>query len=261
MRGDGHTSMGGKGGSFQSTHWTAIEAVRSGDRDQAHALLGELLKSYWKPVYCYLRRRGYDNEQAKDLTQGFFQEIVLGRELIQSADPAKGRFRTLLLTALERYIASEHRRRTARKRQPEDGLVCLEWAEMAELPADVQSLSCDDTFHYAWVTELLDALLAEVKDECADHGMALHWKLFQDRVVQPILEDRPPPSLAQLCSTHGIEEATKASNMIFAVKRRLQAALTRHLRRSVSGETELGEEIEALARFLSRKRGKRQYDE
>lgn len=251
--------MGGEGGRFQTTHWTAIKAMRSADSTQAHVLLGELLKSYWKPVYCYLRRRGFDNDQAKDLTQSFFQEVVLGGQLLRSADPAKGRFRTLLLTALDRYLASEYRKRTAQKRLPRDGLIPLEWAQMAELPAAVQNLTCEDSFHYTWVTELLDTLLAEVEEECVYRGMELHWRLFHDRVLQPILEDGKPPALADLCSTYGIEEATKASNMVFAVKRRLQAALKRHMRQLVASGTEIAEEIEELARFLARRQENPQY--
>jgi DNA-directed RNA polymerase specialized sigma24 family protein len=254
MRGDDHTSIGGRGGSFQTTCWTAIEAVRSGDPAQRCVLMGELLKTYWKPVYCYLRRMGCDNEQAKDLTQGFFQEVVLGRDLVHSADPDRGRFRTLLLTALERYVANERRKRTARKRLPRNGLVLLDSAQMADLPAPVQYLSREDSFHYAWVTELLDSLLTEVKDECLRHGMELHWRLFHQRVLQPLLEDRKPPALAGLCSACGIEEATKASNMIFAVKKRLQAALRRHLRRSVACENDISEEVQDLVRFLDKKR-------
>jgi hypothetical protein len=254
------TSMGGEGGSFRTTHWTAIKAMRSADDSQAQALLAELLKTYWKPVYCYLRQKGFDNDQAKDLTQGFFQEVVLGRELVRSADPVKGRFRSLLLTALERYLTSEHRKQTAKKRRPRDGLIPLEWARMAELPAVVQNLTCEDSFHYTWVTELLDTLLAEVKEECVHHGMDLHWKLFESRVLRPVLEGGKPPALADLCSTYGIEEATKASNMIFAVKRRFQAAMKRHLRQSVAGEPQIDEEIEELARFLARRQEKRQYE-
>jgi DNA-directed RNA polymerase specialized sigma24 family protein len=251
------TSMGGKGGRFQTTHWTAIKAMRSADSTQARVLLGELLQRYWKPVYCYLRRRGFDNDQAKDLTQSFFQEVVLDGRLLRSADPAKGRFRTLLLTALDRYLASEYRKRTAQKRLPRDGLIPLEWAQMAELPTAVQNLTCEDSFHYTWVTELLDALLAEVEEECVYRGMELHWTLFYERVVQPILEDRSPPPLADLCFRHGIDEATRASNMIFTVKKRFQRALRRHLRHSVTDKTEVDEEMQALAQFLDRRR---QYD-
>ena len=87
------TDMGGAGQAFLTTHWSIIENVGSSDEDRNQALIGLLLSKYWKPVYCYLRRKGYDNEQAKDLTQGFFHEVVLGRNLIQKADQSRGRFR------------------------------------------------------------------------------------------------------------------------------------------------------------------------
>jgi DNA-directed RNA polymerase specialized sigma24 family protein len=250
----GRTSIGGKGGRFQTTHWTAVEAIRSGDQAQRRALMGELLNAYWRPVYCYLRRKGFDNEQAKDLTQGFFQEVVLGRELVQRADPDKGRFRTFLLCALDRYVTSVHRRQTARKRAPQGRSVELDWPAMADLPEPAAELDCEDSFHYAWVSDLVDHMLAEVKAECLSHGMDIHWQLFEERVLDPLLEDRKPPPLADLCAACGIEEANRASNMIFAVKKRLQSALKRYLRRSVADESDVGQEMQALGRFLDRKR-------
>ena len=122
MKYNGHTEMGGPGGKFGTTQWTAIGKIHS---DDAHRrdLVGDLLDKYWKPVYCYLRHKGYDNEQAKDLTQGFFNEVVLGRKLIQQADKAKGRFRTFLLFALERHLKSVHRKKTAKKRIPESRVI------------------------------------------------------------------------------------------------------------------------------------------
>ena len=93
------TEMGGTGRAFLTTHWTLIEKIKSGE-DKDRALIGLMLERYWKPVYCYLRRKGYDNETAKDLTQGFLHEIVLNRGLVHKADQSRGRFRSLLLTAL-----------------------------------------------------------------------------------------------------------------------------------------------------------------
>jgi RNA polymerase sigma-70 factor (ECF subfamily) len=250
----GYTSIGGDQRDFQTTHWTAIEQVRVGGSAHAQMLIGELLRAYWKPVYCYLRHRGLGNEEAKDLTQDFFQEVVLGRELVRLADRTKGRFRTLLLRALDRYLVSVHRKRTARKRIPPEKLFPLADEQLRELPAQIDPLSSEDAFNYAWVSGLLDRMLADVKEQCLRHGMAVHWDLFRDRVLRPIIEDRAPPSLAQLCTTYGIEEATRASNMIFAVKRRFQSALKRHLRQSVARDTDVEEEIHELSHFLDCRR-------
>lgn len=106
------TDIGGTGGEFLTTHWSLIEAVGTTADDRNKALIGLLLNRYWKPVYSYLRRLGYDNEQAKDLTQSFFHEVVLGRELIRKADRSKGRFRSFLLTALKRYLINVRHKRS-----------------------------------------------------------------------------------------------------------------------------------------------------
>ena len=98
--------MGGERESFLSTHWSLINDVKT-HPEQDRALIGLLLQQYWKPVYCYLRRRGYHNEQAKDLTQAFLHEVVLNRHLVDRADPSKGRFRTFLLHALNQYLLDE----------------------------------------------------------------------------------------------------------------------------------------------------------
>jgi hypothetical protein len=116
------TDMGGERDIFLTTHWSLIEKVgNEGDKDRA--LIASLLENYWKPVYCYLRHKGYGNEDAKDLTQGFFHEVVLDRNLVQRADPAKGRFRSFLLHALNQYLINERDKRMAQKRIPPEKTV------------------------------------------------------------------------------------------------------------------------------------------
>lgn len=254
MKADDYTRIGGSERRFPSTHWTVIQDAGPGDDAHSQRIIGDLLGDYWKPVYCYLRHRGRSNEEAKDLTQGFFQEVVLGRELIQRADPARGRFRTLVLTALNNYLANVHRGATARKRIPKHKLVPLEQADAGDLPEVMRTITPDESFHYAWVSELLDRMLEEVEADCRAHGMDTHWNLFHDRVLRPTLEDKASPPLAELCARYGITEATQASNMIFAVKRRLQGALQRYVRQSVACDEEISEEILELRQFLAGKR-------
>jgi DNA-directed RNA polymerase specialized sigma24 family protein len=253
MKTDDYTRIGNSGGRFPTTDWTVIGEVRPEDDPRSRPLIAGLVRDYWKPVYCYLRRKGYRNEDAKDLTQGFFEEVVLGRELIQRADPAKGRFRTLMLTALARYLANVHRGQTARKRIPPDKLIALEQVNGGDLPQSAPDLPQEESFHYAWVAGLLDRVLVEVEAECGSRGMGVHWSLFRDRVLEPIMEDEDPPPLAELCARYDLREAGRASNMIFAVKRRLQAALKRHVRQSVACEEEISEEMAALRQFLAGK--------
>ena len=104
------TDMGGVRDTFLTTHWSLIDGVKE-HTDKDRALIGLLLERYWKPVYCYLRRKGYNNEQAKDLTQDFFHEVVLSRSLIDRADQSKGRFRSFLLHALNNYLVNGAKKR------------------------------------------------------------------------------------------------------------------------------------------------------
>ncbi len=82
--------MGGGSDAFQSTCWTEIRGFTQQDEWGRKLLLDQLIGRYGRPVYCYLRRKGLHNEAAKDLTQDFFHDIVLGRDLITKADQARG---------------------------------------------------------------------------------------------------------------------------------------------------------------------------
>jgi DNA-directed RNA polymerase specialized sigma24 family protein len=242
--------MGGPNEAFLSTEWSAIERIATGAETDSQPLINNLLSKYWKPVYCYLRRKGYGNEEAKDLTQGFFHEVVLGRKLFQRASQAKGSFRKFLLTALTRYLTSIHRKQTAQKRIPRTKLAAIERIDVAELSEPIDGLTAEESFNNAWAATVLDTALAEVEAYCQAHELALHWNLFCDRVLEPITQDTDPPSLAGLCRAYGVEDVKKASNMIITVNRRLQATLCRHLRQTLSQETTVEEETDEIMRFL-----------
>jgi len=188
-------------------------------------LIGLLLNRYWKPVYCYLRRHRYDNEQAKDLTQGFFHEVVLGRGLIQKAEKSKGRFRSFLLLSLNRYLINIKHEEATQKRIPRNKLVPLDMIEAIELPQTVAQLKPEDSFNYAWVSSLLEQVLEQVENKCRQDGKTVHWRIFHDRVLEPIMDGTNSPSLQEVCDKYGIQDDAKASNMIVTVKRRFQAAL------------------------------------
>ncbi len=207
---------------------------------------------YWKAVYCYLLRKGYSSEGAKDLTQGFFHEIVLGRGLIEQADRGRGRFRTFLLTCLNRYLVSVRRAEKAKRRMPEGGLVRLEEIDRLNVPEPLDYATPIEVFDYAWASALLDQVLAEVAKKCRETGNATHWELFRARIVQPIMANTESPSLTLLCEKYGISRKAKASNMIFTVKRRFRAALRRHVRQLVASDAEVDDEIHHFMKIFSR---------
>lgn len=248
---DDQTEMGGRDGAFHTTQWEDIQRARTLDDSRRRDAIGELLTRYWKPVYCYLRRKGLDNEAAKDLTQGFFHEVVLGRELIQRAESRRGRFRTLLLTALDHYITSSHRADTAQKRRPAEGIFPLEGADGVRLPEPAHVARPEEAFHHAWAAALLDDVLSELERECVGTGKRKHWEVFCSRVLAPIVDNATPVPLSVLCERHGVDNEMTASNMIVTVKRRFQAMLRSRVRRFVSSDDEVDEEIRDLVAALS----------
>ena len=250
MRHDDMTDMGGTGEAFLTTHWSIIENVGSSEKDRNQALMGLLLSKYWKPVYCYLRRKGHNNEQAKDLTQGFFHEVVLGRNLIQKADQSKGRFRSFLLIALNRYLITARTGQAAQKRIPESKLASLDVKDLPELRQTASELTPEDSFNYAWVSSLLEQVLSEVEAKCHEDGKTVHWHVFHDRILEPIMEKVHPPSMKEICRRYGLQSETKASNMMVTVKRRFQTILRSHLRHLVVSEDQVEEELADIMRFL-----------
>jgi DNA-directed RNA polymerase specialized sigma24 family protein len=245
------TDMGGEREAFLTTHWSLIEGIKE-HIDKDWALIGLLLERYWKPVYCYLRRKGYDNEQAKDLTQDFFHEVVLNRSLIERADQSKGRFRSFLLNALNKYLVDEKRKEQAKKRIPQDKLVPLDISHPPLLPQKVSQLDPEQCYDYVWKIDLLERALAELKQWYFGRAMETHWYLFRDRLLRPSLEGVEAPAFSQLSKRYGIQDDTKASNMLGTVKRQFQKILTKHVRQTVLSGDVAETELQEMFKFLKK---------
>ena len=249
MRCPDQTEMGGTQEAFLTTHWSIIEEIKARP-EQNTGLIGLLLEAYWKPVYCYLRKRGYHNEQAKDLTQDFFHEVVLNRQLLARADQDRGRFRSFLLHALKQYTMNRERNDRAQKRIPKEKLVSLDMVDLPDLPQEFTKATAEDSFHYAWLSTLLESVIKDVRQTCQEQTMEIHWVLFYERVVKPLLYGFEPPSLTSLCEKHGIADRKKASNMITTMKRRFRRTLIQHVSSTVASQEQVGREMEELLSFL-----------
>lgn len=251
-RHDDGTTMGGENRAFPVTKWTEIINLKMSDETQKNLIINELLKRYWKPIYCYLRRKGYDNETAKDLTQGFFQEVVLGRELVQQASQAKGRFRTFLLTAIDRYAIDLHRYQTAGKRRPVGQIVQLDNVDFSNIPKVTPDSTPEESFHYAWISDLLDRVLCEVRNEFIDIDKQIHWQIFDERVLKPVTTSSNTPSLKDMCAKYGIDKEKTVSNMMITVSRRLRKSLERCLRQYAHSGSEIEQEILEMLKVFSK---------
>lgn len=220
-----HTSMGGAGREFPPTQWTRI---LSGERREA--LLAELCQAYWKPIYCYLRAKGFGNEQAKDLVQGFFSEKVLGYELVEKADPERGRFRSLLLRAVHNYAISIQRAEKPCSSLDED-------RESASPDGDPET-----AFDRAWAGGLLQEVLKELERECSTRGKTTHWNLFRDWLLEPG-GDEGRQRMDTLCARRGVADASAGYHMVENLKRRFRTILRGRLEPLAGPGGEVEEEI------------------
>jgi len=254
LPGEDKTRIGGSSEAFEQTRWTDISDARTMDAERRRRAVGKVMARYWKPVYAYLRRKGMGNEEAKDLTQGFFAEVVLGRDLIQQADRARGRFRTFLLTALDRFVTSDYRKRAACIRRPEGGILALDAMADGPPPVPARSAKPDEAFAHAWALQLVEDVLEAVEAACRQAGQVQHWEVFRRTVVAPALSGAEAPAMSRLCEELGIEGPGRASNMNVTVKRRFRSVLRARVRESVESDDEVEREIRDLMEILSRGR-------
>ena len=243
--------MGGMSSKLPETSWSLLLAARTQNQARRQSAVENLVHTYWKPVYCYLRRRGYGNEEAKDLTQEFFRRFILEDKLVQAADRELGSFRQLLTTALKRFVSSYQRDRTRKKRTPQGGIIPLPSAELIGAKGPISEATPEDALYYAWVTNLLDQTLAETKRQCCDAGMAKHWQVFHSKVLAPILEGNDDLSLKEICHRYGVESEARASNMLVTVKRCFKRTLKRRLRDLARSDSQAEAEFREILAFLS----------
>ena len=242
--------MGGAQGRFPTTCWSAILSARTTDDDRRRLIIDELARAYWKPICCYFLRQGYGNEDAKDLTQDFFCKFFLEGTLLQTADREVGRFRQLLMTALKRFVRNVRRDGRRRKRTPKGAIFSLDGPDLANIEVPAAAATPEKAFYYAWVTNLLDQVLAEIRVQYCSSDMATHWEVFHLKVLAPIFEDAEEASLAEICRQCGVKDESTASNMIITVKRRFRKVLRRRLRDLTGSDTEAEAEFDDLFRFL-----------
>jgi len=160
-------------GEFPTTHWSVVLAAADSAAPWALEALEELCRTYWGPVYAFVRRQGYSPDDALDLTQGFFARF-LERKQVKLADRDRGRLRSFLLVSLKNFLANEWSHWQAEKRGGGYSFISLEEQREAETrhlaePAD-PAAPPDQAFEKRWALTLLDQVLSCLRDESAGTG-------------------------------------------------------------------------------------------
>ena len=166
---------------FAPTRWSLVMDARSSDQGISERAMAELCQSYWFPLYGFVRARGHSPENAEDLTQGFFEQ-VLRLDTFSRADEGKGKLRTFLLGALKKYLSNEHARENAAKRGGGVSAISLDldWAEnqIKLEPAD-PAADPNIQFERRWAMTLIKTSLDVLAEDYRARGAEEKFKILE----------------------------------------------------------------------------------
>jgi RNA polymerase sigma factor (sigma-70 family) len=223
MMGDRH--------SFPTTSWNLVQSSRD------VKALDTLIKIYWKPLYFFVRQQGYNNETSKDLVQSFLTTL-LERDAFSRADPARGRFRTFLLTALTNFLKDCSKAETRLKRGGDQPLFSLDFKSgESEYALEVaQGETPETVLHRAWAKSLWKHSLSELEGEPA------HLEAFKLYLIDA--------DYANISQQTGLSESA-AKSAVHRLKGRLRDIIVGHIRETASSDADLKAEVSEFMSLLS----------
>ena len=244
------TSGGGYPGgeaAFTTTHWSVVVAAGRAASPQASAALEELCRTYWYPLYAYLRRCGYAPEDAQDLTQEFFAQL-LAKEYVARADPHKGKFRSFLLVGLKNLVS--HEREKARRLKRGGGQKVISFDEQVAEdhyrfePAD--ELTPERVFERSWAATLLERAAGRLREEyCASGKAELYDGLCGFRLDAP-----EPRAYADAAARLRLSESAIKS-AIRRLRQRHHQLVREEIAQTVADPAEVDEEIRHLLQVVA----------
>jgi RNA polymerase sigma-70 factor (ECF subfamily) len=226
---------------FTTTHWSVVLEAQ-GPTPAAQAALEKLCRTYWWPIYGFLRRHGTGPEEAKDLTQGFFA-LLLERRDLDTVRKEKGRLRSYLLTSLKHFLTNERERSMAIKRGEGRRLISLDEMRGPERagfePADTSN--AEQIYERRWALALLDQVLMRLGEEYRAVGNAV---LFE-RLKALLTDETDRPSQAQIADELGTTE-----NAVKQAFHRLRERYRQLLREEIAHTVMVPGDIEDELRHL-----------
>ena len=248
-------SIEGKSGEgrFATTRWSVILScaqAQSGDAKVQEAL-SLLCRTYWRPVFAFICRRGYQPNDAQDLTQDFFLMILQGN-FLEMADPARGRFRSLLLASLRNFLSDAAVSRLAQKRGGQ--IQFVSWDDwMAEAPSRL-SVAYEQFDHWSperiydvrWAATIVEHALGKLGEECEAKGRR---RVF-DVLNGTLASDRADVSYPVLSKTLGVPEAS-IKRLVHQLRRRYRELLRAEVAETVENPSDVDEELRYLCAALA----------
>jgi DNA-directed RNA polymerase specialized sigma24 family protein len=228
---------------FVTTHWSVVLTSAGSDSPQARAALEQLCRTYWYPLYCYIRRRGYSHEDAQDLTQGFLLRWLESKSFAR-ADASKGRLRSFLLAGLNHFLSDEWDRVSAQKRGGGLPTLCFMDTQAADVRYRLERAderSPEKLFERRWALTLLDQVLARSEQEFREAGKLEVFRRLRGFLIAGTGED----SYAQVAAELGMSrEAVKKA--VQRMRHRYYELFREEVAHTVADPAEVEEELRYL---------------
>jgi len=238
---------------FITTRWSLIfSAANLGSGEQkARNALAEVCRTYWRPIFSFVRARGYSIEDAQDFTQDFFV-IILKDNWLQHADRNRGRFRSLLLRSLQNFLINVAEKTHARKRGGD--VEFISWDDwMVEAPSQLSipvqaldSLPPERIFDLTWATAVVEHAFQRLREECESKGKL--W-LFQ-ALSSHLADERDELSYANLSGKLGMAE-TAVKKQLHNMRQRYRSLLRDEVSQTVEDPADVDDEIRYLCASLA----------
>jgi RNA polymerase sigma factor (sigma-70 family) len=235
------------GGVFVTTHWSVVLSARQKDSPDSQAARERLCRTYWPPLYHYLRREGHNLHDAQDLTQEFLSRF-LHRDGLDHLIDQRGKFRSFLLTFLKHFLSDQRDRANAQKRGGGKQLISLDACEAEERDAlgPVDGLSADQLYDRRWARAVMDEAARRLREEYAASGKANLFDEIKD--IQP--GKHGESSYAEIGVRLGRAKGTIAS-AVHRLRKRHREIVREEIAHTVARPEEIEEEIRNLLAVLS----------
>ena len=239
--------MGGLEHAFPGTRCSVVYSVRSIDPRERHAAFDTLVAGYWKPVYKYIRCKWpCDNEDAKDLTQGFFAR-ALEKDYFDTYDATKAKFRTFLRTCVDRYVANEIKMAGRVKRGGDRLILSLDFNSAEEETRRIEPAARADPnrlFDEEWVRSLFTLAVDELRRQCAESGKQVQFALFERYDLREP-DDERATTYEQLAQEFGLT-TIQITNYLSSVRGRFRKLVVEKIRATTGSEEEFVSEMNRI---------------
>jgi RNA polymerase sigma factor (sigma-70 family) len=230
---------------FTTTQWSVVLEAQ-GESPAAQEALEKLCRMYWRPIFAFLRRQGVPPEEAEDITQGFFAEL-LERRSLSAVRKEKGRLRSFLLGGLKYFLANEERRAMAIKRGKGQRPIPLEELHVGKRieTEPAEPMTAEMIHERRWALTVLERVLSRLKDEYQTTNNA---ELF-DSLKQLLPDELGAPSQAEIAARFGMSE-NAVRQAFYRFRQRYQSLLRNEIANTVATPDDVEDELRHLIAIL-----------